>query len=57
MKATYKGPGDIVELDGLKVEKDKPTELTVEQIGRIRAAGGEVEIPKSEAEKSARKGS
>jgi hypothetical protein len=52
MKATYKGPGDAVELDGLRVEKGKATELDFEQITRIRAAGGEVDIA---ADKPARK--
>lgn len=37
-KATYKGPGDSVEVDGIKVEKGKAVELTHEQVTRIQAS-------------------
>ena len=40
MKATYRGPADAVELDGLVVKKGEAADLTAEQIARIRADPG-----------------
>lgn len=37
-KATYLGPGDSVEIDGLRIEANKTYDLTNEQIGRLRAS-------------------
>lgn len=37
MRATYRGPGDHVELDGLTVKKGEAIELTSDQVARIRA--------------------
>jgi hypothetical protein len=53
-KATYKGPGDAVELDGITVNRGESIELTNTQVARIRAdPGAEVEIegePTSESD-------
>lgn len=37
-RAIYRGPGDYVELDGIKVEKGNGIDLTQEQITRIAAS-------------------
>lgn len=37
-KVTYLGPGDAVELDGLRFERGKSYEVTNEQLQRIRAS-------------------
>jgi hypothetical protein len=37
-KVTYLGPGDAVELDGLRFERGKAYEVTNEQFARIRAS-------------------
>lgn len=37
-KVTYRGPGDAVELDGLRIERGKTTELVGDQITRLRAS-------------------
>jgi len=43
MKATYRGPGDSVELDGLEFKKGETAEMTGEQLARIRATGAVVD--------------
>lgn len=35
MKVTYRGPGDAVELDGLRIKKGEIVEVTYEQYTRI----------------------
>jgi len=37
-KAIYRGPGDSVEIDGIKIEKGKSVDLTAEQITRVQAS-------------------
>lgn len=37
-RAIYRGPGDYVELDGIKIEKGKAVNLTAEQIARVQAS-------------------
>lgn len=37
MKIKYRGPGDIVELDGLAIKKGETAEVTAEQYARITA--------------------
>ena len=50
-KAIYRGPGDTVELDGLEVKKGASIELTLEQIERIRAGGGAVDVKTEKGDK------
>jgi hypothetical protein len=52
MKAKYLGPGDAVELDGLRFERGETIEITSEQLTRIRAsdAHAAVEVVKAEPE-------
>jgi hypothetical protein len=35
-KATYRGPADIVEIDGIPIHKGEAVELTNEQLVRLR---------------------
>jgi hypothetical protein len=45
MKAVYRGPADSVEVDGISVKRGEATDLTSEQIARIRAdPGANVEV-------------
>ncbi len=37
-KVTYRGPGDGVELDGLRIERGKPVELLGDQVSRLRTS-------------------
>ena len=52
MKAKYLGPGDAVELDGLRFERGETVEITSDQLTRIRAsdAHAAVEVVKAETE-------
>lgn len=43
-RAIYRGPGDYVELDGIRVNKGKGEDLTPEQISRIEASDPEAVI-------------
>lgn len=53
-KAIYRGPGDSVELDGVKVEKGKSIELTHEQINRVRASDPQAVIDIAKEKSDAR---
>jgi hypothetical protein len=46
-KVTYRGPGDMVSLDGIDVDKDETVELGEEQIRRLEAAGSELEVDRT----------
>ena len=37
MKYVYRGPADAVVIDGVRINKDSPTELTNDQVQRLRA--------------------
>jgi hypothetical protein len=52
MKATYRGPGDTVELDGLSIKRGSSVELTQEQVSRIQRSDpyAVVEVRESEPE-------
>lgn len=38
MKATYRGPGDAIELDGLRFEKGETYDVTADQVARMRVS-------------------
>jgi hypothetical protein len=52
MKATYRGPGDSVIVDGIECKKGEAVELTSSQLERAAAGGNEFDV--DEAKKPAR---
>jgi hypothetical protein len=45
-RIVYLGPGDMVELDGLKVRKGEPIDLTPAQVARVQASDPEARVAK-----------